>query len=134
MRNGIYRFLYNAFKNKKITWNGSKDALREFIHVEDAAECAVKILNSDFVNQHIILTGQQSLTINNLFLMIQEILSKEKISFEFDENFSNEHYKMTPYIFNPKFGKKLNPDKYTDLGQGLTEMAEEVYEKIQEDN
>lgn len=130
LRNGIYRFIYQALNNKKIEWSGSKNALREFIHVEDAANCAVKILQTNYINQHLILTGHQSLTIKNLFLMIQEILSKEKIALVFNEKENNEHYKITPYIFNPKFGKKLNPDNYIDLGQGLTQMAEEIYEKI----
>ena len=130
IRNGIYRFIYQALKNKKIEWNGSKYALREFIHVEDAADCTVKILDSKYINQHLILTGHQSLTINNLFIMIQEILSKENITFNFLETSSSEHYKTTPYIFSPKFGKKLNPDNYIDLGQGLTQMAEEIYEQI----
>ena len=130
MRNGIYRFIYQALKNKKIEWNGSKYALREFIHVEDAADCSVKTLDSKYINQHLILTGHQSLTINNLFIMIQEILSKENITINFLEASNSEHYKTTPYIFSPKFGKKLNPDNYIDLGQGLTQMAEEIYEQI----
>ena len=130
IRNGIYRFIYQALKNKKLEWNGSKHALREFIHVEDAADCAVRILDSKYINQHLILTGHQSLTINNLFIMIQEILSKENITFDFSETSNNEHYKTTPYIFSPKFGKKLNPDNYIDLGQGLTQMAEKIYEQI----
>ncbi len=130
IRNGIYRFIYQALKNKKLEWNGSKYALREFIHVEDAADCAVRILDSRYTNQHLILTGHQSLTIKNLFIMIQEILSKEHITFDFSETSNNEHYKTTPYIFSPKFGKKLNPDNYIDLGQGLTQMAEEIYEQI----
>ena len=124
------RKAYQALKNKRLEWNGSKNALREFIHVEDAADCAVRILDSKYINQHIILTGHQSLTINNLFIMIQEILSKENITFNFLETSSSEHYKTTPYIFSPKFGKKLNPDNYIDLGQGLTQMAEEIYEQI----
>tara|TARA_Y100000590_G_scaffold463096_1_gene628942 strand:+ start:1048 stop:1935 length:888 start_codon:yes stop_codon:yes gene_type:complete len=130
IRNGIYRFIYQAFKNKKIEWSGSKDALREFIHVQDAADCAVKIIEEKYANQHLILTGHQSITINNLFIMIQEILKNQNISFNFSESLDSEHYKTTPYIFNPKFAKKLSPDEYIDLGQGLTEMAEQISENI----
>ena len=108
--------------------------MREFIHVEDAANCAIKILESEFINQHLILTGQQSITIENLFEMIQEILSKESITFKFDENSKSEHYKITPYIFNPKFGVKFNPDKHIDLGQGLTQMAAEIFEKVRNED
>ena len=68
--------------------------------------------------------------INNLFLMIQEILSKENITVNILESSNSEHYKTTPYIFSPKFGKKLNPDNYIDLGQGLTQMAEKIYQQI----
>lgn len=66
--------------------------------------------------------------------MIQEILHKENITFNFLEESNNEHYKTTPYIYNPKLGKKLNPDTYIDLGQGLTEMAEIIYEEIKSKN
>ena len=62
--------------------------------------------------------------------MIQEILTDQKITFNFSEKTDNEHYKTTPYIFNPKFGKKFSPDEYIDLGQGLTEMAEQISENI----
>jgi len=134
LKNGIYRFIYQALKDKKINWNGSKKAMREFIHVEDAANCAIKILESEFINQHLILTGQQSITIENLFEMIQEILSKESITFKFDENSKSEHYKITPYIFNPKFGVKFNLDKHIDLGQGLTQMAADIFEKVRNED
>jgi UDP-glucose 4-epimerase len=40
------------------------------------------------------------------------------------------HYKITPYTFSPKIGKKLVNNPYTDIGQGLLQLMEEVYKDI----
>lgn len=127
--NGIYRFIYEALTKKEIVFNGNDDAIREFIHVEDAADCTVNILNKDFINQHIILTGQQIYKISDLLNMIKEILQDKNIQIKYNLS-ENIHYRMTPYTFNPKIGKKMSPDKHIDLGQGLLQVIDEVYRSI----
>ena len=65
MSNGIYRFINQALTDKKMVFKGKSDSSREFIHVEDAAESSVKILDPKYANQHIILTGNQFLSITD---------------------------------------------------------------------
>lgn len=129
-KNGIYRFISSAIKNNTLKFNGSPESIREFIHVEDAAESTLKILNKKFINKHIIITGNQTISINNLFKMICEILSKNKITIKFNKPKEAVHYKLTPYGFNPKFGKKILPDSFIDLGQGLLQIVENIDEEI----
>ena len=130
IRNGIYRFIHEAMTKKKMTFMGKADSIREFIHVEDAAECSVEILNSDYANQHIVLTGNQLMTIEELLKMIAEILDDKDIQIEYNPETVDAHYEMSPYTFSPKFGKKMSPHLHIDFGQGLLEVIEESYKKL----
>ena len=47
---------------------------------------------------------------------------------------SSDHYQMTPYRYSPKAAKKLVPDEFIDLGQGIFEIVEEIYHEINEES
>ncbi|MBL8501783.1 MAG: NAD(P)-dependent oxidoreductase, partial [Nitrosomonas sp.] len=83
-RNGIYRMLHEAVAHHSITYKGSGDAMREYIHVEDAARMSVQILAPEFANRHMILTGQERLRIKDVMTMISEILPWP-VELHFDE-------------------------------------------------
>ena len=125
------------FKNGKLfmidIFKGKEDSRREFIHVEDAAESSVKILDPKFANQHIILTGNQLLSINELLNMIKEILNDDEIKIKYTPGENNSHYEMTPYTFNPKYGKKMYPEQQRDLGQGILQMIETIHRDFHPD-
>ena len=128
--NGIYRFINQALTENKLIFKGRPNALREFIHVEDAAECSVEILKPQYANQHIILTGNQLHSIDQLLIMIKEIINDNDIQIEYDSKASDAHYEMTPYTFSPKYGKKMSPQLHRDFGQGLLQVIEDVYNDL----
>ena len=39
-------------------------------------------------------------------------------------------FMITPYTFRPKMAKKLVANPYLDMGQGLLECMEEIYEEL----
>ena len=127
-RNSIFNFIKSAMSEGKIYYGGSPDALREYIHVEDAARCSVEILQERFANQNIVLTGHQSMRIGDLFKMIEEILGKS-LEFNFHTKEDNAHYEITPYSFNPRIGLKLAPPLNIDFGQGILHIIEEIYKE-----
>ncbi len=127
--NAIFRFVKEALETGKISYYGTPNALREYIHVEDAALASVEILRPEYVNEHIILTGHQRMRVEELFKMIAEILP-EPLEFEFDHNKTSYHYEITPYSFNPKVGKKLSLPYHVDLGQGILKAIEEYYREM----
>lgn len=129
MNNSIYRFLHQAISKKKILYKGTGQETREFIHVIDAAELSVKVMDDSFNNQNIILTGNESTKYKDLLEMIKEIMGN-KIEISYEENKSNVHYKLSPYSFNPKPGKKLVNNPHIDLGQGLVNLTESVQADI----
>ncbi|MDH4027438.1 MAG: NAD(P)-dependent oxidoreductase [Nitrospirota bacterium] len=131
-RNGIYRLLFDAMTKKKISYQGTGEELREYIHVLDAAELSADILKPEFANKHIILTGNEKIKKTDLIVMIKEMLNNN-IEVEFSGDFEDVHYFMTPYAFNPKMAKKLVGTHCTDMGQGLLDCLQEIYEKTHGD-
>ena len=127
-RNAIYRFVKEALEKGSITYLGNPNAIREYIHVEDAARCSVQILSPKYANEHIILTGNQPMQVLNVFKMISEMLGKP-IEFVFENDTGHGHYEITPYSFSPKVGRKLTPKLHTDFGQGMLRVIEEVYKQ-----
>ena len=111
----------------RIVYLGDEDFVREYIHVEDAARLSVEILKKEFLNEFVILTGPSSINVKELLGMIQEMLGG-KIRIEYRDP-PEYHYKITPYSFNPKLGKKLVSRTYYDMGQGLLKCLQELHER-----
>jgi len=131
-RNSIYRLIKESLITKKIEYHGSGEEIREYIHVEDAANASVEILSPIYENQHIILTGNQTIKYKDLLNMINEMLGGE-IEIIYSNSKSETHYQVTPYSFNPKLGKKLVSTYYVDMGQGILNIMSEIYASIHKD-
>lgn len=131
-RNAIYRFVREALERKRIEYFGLPTALREYIHVEDAAECSVEILAPEYANSNIVLSGSQPMRVEELLKMIAEMLGGG-IEFDFLGDGKHGHYEITPYSFNPQMGKKMTPRLSTDLGQGILNMIETVHRELNPD-
>jgi len=125
-RNGLWRIVKNALDTGKVTYAGSPETMREYIHVEDAARSSVTILENDFLNQHVILTGQNSMKEMDLLKILAEILGFPQNTTKFIESNQTGHYIRTPYAYQPKLGRKYASPIHVDLGQGLLQLIEEV--------
>lgn len=123
--NGLYQIVKSALTQGKITYHGSPEALREYIHVGDAANSSVAVLDEKFKNQSVILTGQETMRVIDILEMLSEILSF-KFSVEVIESDHAGHYIRTPYSHQPKLGVKYVPPAHVDLGQGLLQLIDEV--------
>ena len=127
--NGIKKFIIEILNENKVNYSGSGEEVREYINVIDAAKLSVDVLNNDFINKAVIITGQQSLKVKDLFKIIFEILGKkENVIYEHNIQI-NDHYGSTPYRFSPKTAKKIVPYEFTDLGQGLLDLIEETHKE-----
>ena len=127
-KNGVYRLLSQVMNGEQIIYHGSQDDKREYIHVHDAARLSVQVLEHNFENKHLTLTGNDRLSIAELFKMFGEILNKEvNVKFENQHGGVSGHYSITPYTFTPKLGKKIVANEYVDMGQGLIEVIELIH-------
>jgi UDP-glucose 4-epimerase len=121
--NGLYRMVKRVLDTGELRYEGSPDALREYIHVTDAAMASVVALGEDFCNQSVVLTGQESMRVLDVLAMIGEILGiKEEVGVIAREQAG--HYVRTPYAYRSKIGRKYIPPMHVDLGQGLLELIE----------
>jgi UDP-glucose 4-epimerase len=124
-RNSIFRMLRAAMTAGVISYTGDPDAIREYIHVSDAARLSVKVLEEEFANRHLILTGQERMRVHDLMRMIAEMMPNQ-VRLEFLPNTRDGHYVVTPYAYNPRVGHKLVAADHVDLGQGLLDCLTEV--------
>ena len=124
--NGLRKYVSQVVKNGKLLYSGTGEERREYIHTEDAARLSVDVLDDAHKNQAITVTGHQVLNSNELLNMIFEIAGKEQDVEFTSENLSGDHYIMTPYRYTPKRAKKLVPEEFVDIGQGILEIVEDI--------
>jgi len=125
-RNGLWRIVKNALETGIVSYEGSPEALREYIHVEDAACASATALGLEFKNQHVVLTGNEPMRVHDMLKMIAEILALPKDSVKFIPPQHKGHYVRTPYAYQPKLGRKYTPPLHVDLGQGILHLIDEI--------
>lgn len=104
--NSVTNIINYTKKNKKILYPGDKKSIRRYIHVKDAAEASVKILNNKYKNKCILLTGKKSIKIISFLKTLKKILKiKSKIKFMSKKRYGH-------YISKPASYKILNADKF----------------------
>lgn len=123
--NWIYRAIRQAMTENKITRQGNGNEIREYLHIKDAAELSVDMLDNKYENNTYILTGNQTMRIRDLHEMIREILDKD-IKLEYKGNNNDSHYDITPYRYVEDTAKKVTKNEYHDLGQGLLECIKKI--------
>ena len=129
--NGIFKLIKTGIEEGEITYNGDENAMREYIHISDAARLSVEILDEEYKNAHMILTGNERMKIVDIMRMISEMLpNKPNVKFG-DEKMAG-HYVMTPYVYSPKLGKKLVSNNHVELGQGILDCIAEFHETSEE--
>lgn len=127
-RNSVYRLLKQALATRRLDCDGTGEEMRDYVNVRDAARLTLQVLESQFRNQHVIVTGAYPLRYRQLVEMIAEILGGN-IPISFDNVDRPAHYKLTPVTFSPKIGYKLTTNVYLDMAQGLLECLHEMHDR-----
>jgi UDP-glucose 4-epimerase len=123
--NGMWRIVKKALEEDKVSYEGSSEAMRQYIHVQDAARASVAVLGDSFRNQHVVLTGHEPMRVLDLLKMLAEILGIDQ-NVEFIESNHAGHYIRTPYAYQTRLGRKYVLPIHVDLGQGLLELIGEI--------
>lgn len=123
--NSLYNIISKAIQKKKIVYEGSSKAVREYIHIYDAAKATVKTLDKFYKNKTVLITGKESLKVSNVLEMVAEILNyKNKIYFKNLKD--NNHYDKSPYSYEPDYNLKYSPNHFIDLGQGIFQIINKI--------
>jgi UDP-glucose 4-epimerase len=123
--NGLHRVVKEAIEAGIVRYAGSPEAMREYVHVEDAARASIVALGKEFCNESVVLTGHQPMRVADLMKMLGEILGFTN-EVEFIDGDYAGHYVRTPYAYQPKLGRKYTPPLHVDLGQGLLQLVNQI--------
>ena len=127
--NWIHEIIKQALTEGKMQRKGDGEELRDYIHVKDAAQACVDLLDDEYRNQYLVISGSQTIKIKELLRMINEIMdNKAKIEY-LDEHMEG-HYEVTPYTFRPRVAKKYIGRTSVDLGQGILDTIYDVYKEL----
>lgn len=118
--NSIRKLLEQALLNGRIEYYGTGQERREFIHVHDAARASVEALQDEHNGACLTLTGPEFYTYADLLELLREMWPTQ-LEIKCEPSQREAHYRMTPYHYIPRSGKKLIVNPFTDLGQGLLE-------------
>lgn len=136
--NSVHRYLRQALVERRLTAYGSGEEPREYIHVEDAAGLSVRILEPEFRNEHVVLTGHHQLRFGELLKLIQEMVGPD-VEIDLQKPEAGKapppwagHYAITPYRFKPRLARKLVSELYIDMGQGLLDCLQEIHEELEQ--
>jgi UDP-glucose 4-epimerase len=125
VNNGLRRIVAEAISSGTVRYVGSPEAVREYIHVEDAARASVAALAPEFADQRVVLSGREAIRVLDVLEMVSEILGLEG-EVEFVDGELAGHYVRTPYSADRTLSRKFTPNLAVDLGQGLVQLVEDV--------
>ena len=127
--NGVKTLIRDAIINKKASYIGNKNSIREYIHVKDAAQISARILNSKYKNKHLILTGRKKIKVREFLKKVIKILKIKKEIIFYNKKGTG-HYIKSPYTFKPKIGKKIAPNKKTDFFEDIYQLVKEEKKNV----
>ena len=127
--NWIRQIIRQALTEGRMQRKGDGEEIRDYIHVNDAAQAAVDMLKEAYENEYIILSGSQTIKIKELLTMIREMLNS-KVEIEFLNGQIDEHYQITPYSFRPRVARKYIRNTQVELGQGLLDIIYDTYKEL----
>ena len=124
--NSMANLIRSALKTKKISYYGTGEETREYIHVADVAKALVDFaINEKYWNQTYELTGTHPTKAKDMINLIKELLGDEyKVEFR-NEKVIN-HYNVTPMQFKQNIVKKYIPDVCCSLSSGLYSLIKEI--------
>ena len=132
--NNLSKLVKEALLTGKIRYYGSKVALREYIHVDDAALSSVDVMSKEFENQHLVFTGLQSMPVVEMLYMLAEIIGLGEDSVEVLQEPRSGHYARTPYTLEANVARKYVPKTHIDLAQGLAQVVRDIDRSLRTTN
>jgi UDP-glucose 4-epimerase len=133
-----WNFIYTACKalltKGEYTYISSKDSVREYIHIFDAARETVRIAaDPEFANKAVLITGHQRMPIEEFFTMLKEIIGRD-VKIHFTPAEQHKHYIITPYSFEVDVPIRINLSSYVDISEGILDCLREVQKELDQED
>ena len=126
--NGVTSIINRAINTGEVSYSGSKNSVREYIHIKDAAKASVDILKEKFKNKYVILTGKKRIKVYDLLKKLAKILKISK-NIKFLDKKLLGHYTVSPFTYKPKVGKKFFFNSNVNFEKGLLALVKILKKK-----
>ena len=129
--NFMYTVCRALLQDGVYTYRSSPDAIREYIHIYDAARETIRIAqDSEFINKSVLITGHQRMKMSDLFEAVEEIMDGHaRIEYVCDEQQC--HYIRTPYSFDIDVPVRINLSTYIDIHEGILDCLQEIRKEME---
>jgi len=129
-----WNFIYGVCKalltTGEYTYISSKDSIREYIHIFDAARETVRIARDpEFANKAVLITGHQRMKIEEFFNMVREIMGRN-IHIHYTPASQHRHYVATPYSLEADIPVRVNLSTYVDISEGILDCLREIQKEL----
>jgi UDP-glucose 4-epimerase len=129
-----WNFIYSVCKalltEREFHYASPATAVREYIHINDAARETVRIATDPLLaNKAVLITGHQRMTVKEFFDMVQEILGY-KVKITYTPAGKTRHYVMTPYSFEMEVPVRVNLLSYVDINEGILDCLRDARKEL----
>ena len=127
-KNGLKKIIFSAFKYKKLEYSGTKKAQRRYLHVNDAVDACIKIINKKYDKENILITGKKIIKVKKILDIVSNKLNLKKKYF-FKNIRGSGHYDTDPYTYKIPKEKKFFFKSQIDIEDGISELINQ-FKKI----
>jgi UDP-glucose 4-epimerase len=120
--NGIKILINSGIKKGKLIYEGSKRAARKYIHVEDATNACVEVIQKKYKNKYLTITGKRTVKVKNLINILAKRLKISRNKIKYLNNKNAGHYDIKPTPFKPRIGKNIKINKEKDFKKSLMDL------------
>jgi UDP-glucose 4-epimerase len=121
----MFRIIKALLTADEYTYDGTGDEIREMINVFDAAKISVDCLDERYKNSKLLITGIERLKMRDVIDMVKEIVGRN-VKVNYSDSTLQNHYKITPYNYDPGYSYKIVNNPYVDIGQGIIQVIQEM--------
>ena len=124
-KNGLSKIVHKAFREKKLYYSGTKNAVRRFVYVKDAVRETAEIIKNKYNGKNILITGSNQIKITEVLKKVAKIAKlRKKPTFG---NLKNEgHYDISPYNYTPIKDTKIKIKNTITLKKAILELIKEI--------
>ncbi len=119
--NTVQKYINDAKKNRRIFRESKGNEIRSYIHVRDVAKIVCFSLLKKFENGYYNILGDKKIKVKELLYLIKSELPNIKITFSREDN-RKYNYKVNPFTYKLRKGKKIKLNNYCSLKNGLRRL------------
>lgn len=121
--NTVQNFINEAKLKKKIYRETKGNEIRSYINVKDVVKIVYLLNKKKYENNYYNIFGNKKTKVKKLLGMIKKKIPKIKIHFSKKDK-RKYNYKVNPFTYKLRRGKKIKLDKYMSLENGINELID----------